>query len=496
MPGSLPGAELPWRDWAREYIPDLCSKPFGERHERLWNWIESLGPGSRPRPRVEIWPRAGAKSSTIEGGVCRLAFTLRRRFALFVSRTQDQADLHVGAVGTLLEKSGVERKVGKYGQSKGWRRDQLQTANGFYVAAYGMDTALRGVRLDEYRPDLAIFDDLDKESDSPEDTEKVINGITTSIMPAGSTDCAHLFVQNKVLEEGLFGQLVSGKADFLYDREVYEEPAIIGLETERIQQDNGTLRYEITGGEATWDGQDLETCEFLINEWGLSAFLREAQHEVRGAGGFIFDPDQLFIAQQGDLPPIRNACLAWDLAATEGGGDYTVAALIALFDNGRYGILSMIRGQWSPERVMLAMDLIGRHYSRQIPGLRIRLPLDPGAGGKFMAMMMSGKLPGQDTDIQQITGSKAVRAKGFAEQVNLGNVLLLNLPLPAFLLDANKCGGKPLVESIAPEKWHAEVREELGKFRDGKRKQKDDIVDALSDAHRDLVAGMGRFWEL
>lgn len=396
-----------------------------------------------------------------------------------------------------MEKSGVERKVGKYGASKGWRRDQLQTANGFYVAAYGMDTALRGVRLDEYRPDLICYDDVDKESDSPEDTEKIINGITTSIMPAGSSDCAHLFVQNKVLEEGLFGQLVSGKADFLYDREVYEEPAVIGLETIRRTKEDGTPRYEITAGEATWEGQDLETCEFLINEWGLSAFLREAQHEVRGAGGYIFDPDQLYVLQPTELPPIRSACLAWDLAATEGGGDHTVAALVALFTTGKFGILAMIRGQWSPERVMLALDLIGKHYSRQIPGLRIKVPQDPGAGGKFAAMLMNGAMSGQDAASEQVTGSKAVRAKGFAQQVNLGNVALLNLPLPPFLLDSNRCGGKPLVESTAPEAWHAEVREELSKFRDLRtRKQKDDIVDALSDAHRDLMSGMGRFWEL
>jgi len=36
----------------------------------------------------------------------------------------------------------------------------------------------------------------------------------------------------------------------------------------------------ITGGQATWEGQNLEVCQNNINTWGLTSFLQEAQHEV------------------------------------------------------------------------------------------------------------------------------------------------------------------------------------------------------------------------
>jgi len=39
-------------------------------------------------------------------------------------------------------------------QSKGWRRNRLRTASGFTIVAIGLDTAARGVKLDEDRPDL------------------------------------------------------------------------------------------------------------------------------------------------------------------------------------------------------------------------------------------------------------------------------------------------------------------------------------------------------
>lgn len=324
----LPGAEIPWREWVARHYPHVCTYPFAERHTRLWEWFESLSRGVKPRARVEVWPRGGAKSSSGELGCARLCARITRRFVLYVCETQDQADKHVGAISTLLERLDVEKAVNKFGSAKGWRREQLRTANGFNVAGIGLDKATRGVKLDEFRPDLILFDDIDSQHDSLKTVEKKKSSITDSILPAGSSDCGYLFLQNLIHEEGIVNQLVEGRAGFLLNREVPPViPAVYGMKTGLEAQPDGANLYRIVEGVPSWEGQHLRICEEQINEWGLKAFLREAQHEVHGAGGYFFDVDALRYCDPGEVPRLLRYCRAWDLAATEGGGDWTVGTL-------------------------------------------------------------------------------------------------------------------------------------------------------------------------
>src|SRR5690606_18824442 len=113
-------AALGWEDWVTTYFPRATSAPFAERHRRLWEWIDSLTPGVRPHARVESWPRGGGKSTSVELGIVRVGEKLSRRFALYVSATQDQADNHVHSLAARFEFLGRGRWVMKYGLSQWW----------------------------------------------------------------------------------------------------------------------------------------------------------------------------------------------------------------------------------------------------------------------------------------------------------------------------------------------------------------------------------------
>lgn len=454
---------MPWRTWLAVHYPHVCAAPFGERHVRLWEWFESLTPGVRPRARVEVWPRGGAKSSTAELGVARVGVRLARRYVLYVSETQEQADKHVQSIASLFERCGVERAVNKYGSSKGWRRQELRTANGFNVSAYGLDTAARGVKLDAFRPDLIIFDDIDSQDDSARTTEKKINALTTAIIPAGSSDCAMLFLQNLIHEESIFSMLVDGRADFLHNREpACLEPAVRGLQTETVDRGDGLKVYRITGGEPTWLGQDLATCESQINDWGLRAFTREAQHEVAGASGYVFDVSRLNYCDLSEVPAGLPTCRAWDLAATHGAGDWTVGGRIAVqgkFPDVRVYVLDVRRGQWAPNQVDDEIE----QAAKEDPSSNIlRLPQDPAQAGKAQALQFQKRLKAYRPRIVPVTGKKATRAHGLAEAVNKGNVYFVR------------------------GDWNFPVRECLRKFREDEDDQQDDDVDALADAFNEL----------
>ena len=176
--------------------------------------------GERSRPFVGIWPRGFGKSTSTELACAAIAARQTRRYALYVCESQDQADDHIANVAGMLESRRfedaypdvAERRLNKYGSSRGWRRNRLRTASGFTIDAIGLDVAARGVKLDEDRPDLLIFDDLDGKLDTAATTDKKLATLTHTLLPAASDAPAVLAIQNLVIPDGIFARLADGSA--------------------------------------------------------------------------------------------------------------------------------------------------------------------------------------------------------------------------------------------------------------------------------------------
>lgn len=289
--------ERDYQTWNRALFPRQMRYPFVARHDALWDWLWALTPGYRPSAFVAIWSRGGGKSSSAEAGVAAVAAREQRRYGLYVSGTQPQADRHIQAVASLLESPAMEhyypgvaqRDVNKYGSSKGWRRDRLRTASGFTLDGIGLDVAARGFKADDARPDLIIMDDIDSRHDSVAVVRKKIETLSESILPTGSDDVAVLFIQNRVHKDSIASSFADGTNTFLIDHTLSgPHPAVEGLAVESREMPDGRRRYFIIAGRATWPGQSLETCEQQINDWGLQAFKAEAQHERAEQPGGIF----------------------------------------------------------------------------------------------------------------------------------------------------------------------------------------------------------------
>ena len=292
----------------RALYPQYVKAEFAPHHRKFWEWEDSIEPGERPAPFVGIWARGGAKSTSAELAAVDLGARSKRRYCLYVSGTQTQADDHVGNVAIMLESTALaefypemgERRLGKFGNSRGWRRNRLWTAHGYVVDAIGLDTAARGVKLEEQRPDLIILDDIDDSDDSPDTTRKKIEAITKRLIPAGAGDVAILAIQNLVIPNGVFAQLADDRADWLADRIV--SGPVPALEMLNYVTEHG--RHRITGGIPTWEGQGIERCQEMLNDMGLTAFLSECQHDVEATG------DQLVYGRASDgvliYDPARN----------------------------------------------------------------------------------------------------------------------------------------------------------------------------------------------
>ena len=140
----------------------------------------------------------------------------------------------------------------------------------------------------------------------------------------------------------------------------------------------------------------------------------------------------MFPADRWGLAPVLNVgwgidrwVRAWDLAATEGGGDYTVGARLGRARDGRVVVADVVRGQWSAHEVR---SLIASTADADPPGTTVVLPQDPGQAGKAQAQQYAAMLAGHQVVLEPQTGSKVVRATGWAAQQQAGNVIVVDGP--------------------------------------------------------------------
>jgi len=281
----LPGAELPWQEWLARYCADATRYPLAPHHVEAWEWFDALQPGIRPPALIAAFSRGHGKSTTGELGVVRTCVKGTRHFALYVKASLESANKHIHTIARRFEKIGVNRQVNKYGLAVNWNAQQLTTQNGFSVISFGVDGAVRGIKLETFRPDLILIDDIDELGDSAAEILKKIEALSNSILPTGSDDMAVAFLQNPQQPNSVMSQMLDGRADMLKNRITLGPiPALRDFTCEeRIDPDNVKRHYILTGT-PTWEGKPREKCQEEIHTYGYSAFLRECQHDISRTG--------------------------------------------------------------------------------------------------------------------------------------------------------------------------------------------------------------------
>lgn len=143
----------------------------------------------------------------------------------------------------------------------------------------------------------------------------------------------------------------------------------------------------------------------------------------------------------------------WDLAATQGGGDWTVGCLVACDDAGIYYVEDVQRVQESPKAVE---RLIRQCADMDGPNVIIGMEEESGASGKMISdHYRSNILPDRYFEAIPPTRGKVSRARLVSAQAEARNIKLVSGP------------------------WIRDFLNELTAFPDGPH---DDQVDALSGA--------------
>ena len=77
-----------------------------------------------------------------------------------------------------------------------WRRNRLRTASGLTVDSLGLDTGARGMKIEDARPDIIIFDDVDELHDTLAiTTKKIQTNYSICFYRLVLPDCAVMFIK-------------------------------------------------------------------------------------------------------------------------------------------------------------------------------------------------------------------------------------------------------------------------------------------------------------
>jgi predicted phage terminase large subunit-like protein len=217
-------------------------------------------------------------------------------------------------------------------------------------------------------------------------------------------------------------------------------------------------------GEMLWDGDP---------NYAYADELRiiKAEHEASGQmavwealyqgnpitpGGNMFRIENIGIDEA--APAGFDWVRAWDLAASDGKGDFTAGLKLGIGPRKQLIIGDVVRLRGGPDEVVRVVKATAQ---RDGVGTVISLPQDPGQAGKAQVAFLTRELIGFNVKSSVESGDKVSRAMVAAAQANVGNI--------------------SMVRNV---NWNAALLDELASFPRGTY---DDQVDALCRAVAELA---------
>lgn len=432
-----PLAGLTSIEWHRQVLTGrYFDTGYADFHLHFWDWVDQIKPDTPPRPYFAEWGRGLGKSTNAEAATVVLASRQLRTYWLYICDTQQQADDHVGTIAAMLETPGIARhypalgdpKVGKHGNQKGWRRNRVWTAAGFVVDALGLDSAVRGAKLDEQRPDGAVFDDIDDRHDSPDTVKRKEGTIANGILPALTSNAAIIIPQNYTHGNSIAARLEDGRADYMRNR-ILAGPVpairdmIVRPNPDYDETDEQSPTHRIIGGTPTWpDGLSIAEAEMRITRYGLHAFETESNNKRGDVKGALWTADLIGRHRVDNPPLMERIAVGIDPNKTGRADDAgVVVAGMAWVDGVRHGyILEDLTETSTPE---VWRDLAAEAYTRWKAGCFV---VERTGLGDHARLTISGarRLRDKPVSIEEVEAriSKQERARPVAQLYRDGRV--------------------------------------------------------------------------
>lgn len=225
---------------------------------------------------------------------------------------------------------------------------------------------------------------------------------------------------------------------------------------------------ELEPGVPWFDLVELEEIRFEVGEIVWSALYQQSPSPLEGN---LFKRDKWQYINA--MPPGPATIVRrWDMAASEGKGDWTASCLMALHHRTRMPyILDMTRDRLGPEAVEnLIAATAAADVERYGKELYIRIEREPGSSGKNVeSYYKRNVLPGYNVEFFPSSGDKVVRSFPLSSQQGSGLVHLVRRDMGGY---------------FETPPWWQWLIDESAVFPNGAH---DDMTDVASAAYVDLI---------
>ena len=297
-------------------------------------------------------------------------------------------------------------------KSKGdWR-----TTAGGVVYATGSEGTITGFGAGKMRPGFGgaiIIDDPHKADEARSDTmrKNVIDWFQNTLESRkNGPDTPIILIMQRLHESDLAGFLLAGG-----NGEQWEHLCIPAISED---------------GSALWPVKHSIEQLRVMEQANPYVFAGQYLQRPAPLAGGEFKPDRIEVI---DAAPANVRWVrGWDLAGTKDGGDWTAGGLLGVTTEGRYVIGDMVRVRESPEGVEATMKATA---TRDGSLTTVAIPQDPGQAGKSQVRALTRLLSGYPVSSKPVSGDKVQRARPFAAQVNVGNVLMVRGPYNDALIE-------------------------------------------------------------
>lgn len=409
--------------FSRYFFPRTARQAPPGFHSQMWNILDD--PAARFASFMVF--RDAAKTT-----LCRL-FTAKRiayglsRTAIYVGKSQDHSARSIEWLLKQIEFNTLFARTFGLRQGSKWTGTEVEIINDVLgqttrIIAFGITGSIRGVNVDDYRPDLIVGDDICDEENTAtaEARQKIIDlwfgALRGSLAPASENADAKQVLLGTMLDPGDVNSLCLA------------DPGWKSLRVPIIDAQ----------GESAWPSR-WTTPDILkdkedharINK--LSLWMREKMCEWVASEDAMFK-EEWFTTTYDKVPDNLTIIGASDYAASRNAGDHTEHGVFGLDFNGNLYVLDWFYGQVaSDELVERQCDLILRNKPCLWAGETgpLRRAIEP-----FLTQRMNQRQAYCRLEWLPSITSKDARAQGFQAMAAMGKVWFpRNAPWKAHVIE-------------------------------------------------------------
>ena len=185
-------------------LPIVTMYPYPDLFKELWYLLISYSNRVRDFSKIAVGlPRGFGKTSLVKLAIAYFILYTNKRFTLVLADTATKAEYIVTDIVAILDEPNIRAVFGNWREGLVTDRKELKVfafrGRSIILAALGQGGSVRGLNIDNQRPDVMLFDDIQSREDA--DSEIVSNDIYnwmlgTAMKAATHTGCLFIFLAN------------------------------------------------------------------------------------------------------------------------------------------------------------------------------------------------------------------------------------------------------------------------------------------------------------